>query len=134
MARTITKWTIDEMMAEIKRRNRVLSKLNRKRNSLLKKLAGVEAEISNHGGKVGGTSVRVAGSSGIKRPRNEVSLVEAIAATLSKDKPMTAADIEKAVTKNGYKSGSASFKTIIFQALGKDKRFKKIARGQYVLK
>ncbi len=135
MARVITKWTIDEMLTEIKRRNQILSKLNRKRSSLLKKLASVDAQIRENGGNVDGRASRVKGSApGTKRPRNDVSLPDAIASVLSKDKPMAAADIEKAVVKSGYKSGSANFKTIIFQTLGKDKRFKKAARGQYVLK
>lgn len=133
MARVITTLTYDELRAEIKRRERTLRKLNRKRSVLLRKLAAVDAEIASNGGKAGAIPVRGAKAGG-KRPRNSVSLVEAMAAVMSKDKPMTASDIEKAVTKNGYQSGSATFKTIIFQALGKDKRFKKAARGQYVLK
>lgn len=133
MARTITKWTIDEMMAEIKRRNRMLAKLNRKRTALLKKLAALDAEIAEHGGKPGSTA-RVGTVSSGKRARNKMSLPDAMASVMSKDKPMTASDIEAAVVKNGYVSNSSTFKTIIFQALGKDKRFKKAARGQYVLK
>lgn len=134
MARTITKWTMDEMLAEIKRRNRGLSKLNRKRNALLKKIAAIDAEIQALGGKIGGSTAGASSKRAAKRPRNTVPLADAIHSVMSKDKPMTATDIEKAVTKSGYKTVSASFKTIIFQALAKDKRFKKAARGQYVIK
>jgi len=133
MARVITKLTLDEMLAEIKRRRKTIAKLNRKRDALLKKLAAVDAEIKANGGAAVGGATK-APRAGAKRPRNEMSLVDAMASVMSKEQPMSASDIEKAVLKKGYQSGSSNFKTIIFQALGKDKRFKKAARGQYVLK
>jgi hypothetical protein len=49
-----------------------------------------------------------------------VSLIHAVAQVLAEaSEPMTVADIASAVNKLGYKSGAASFKTMISQSLGR---------------
>lgn len=120
------------MLSEIKRRTRLVQKLNQKRDALLHKVALIEEEIRNSGGEIKKSGLKIGGVT--RRPRNEMSLPDAMAQVMSKDKSMSVAEIEDAVTKIGYKSTSSTFKTIIFQALAKDKRFKKASRGQYLLK
>ncbi|MGA1193853.1 MAG: hypothetical protein ACO398_03460 [Kiritimatiellia bacterium] len=132
MNKTLKSLSVDEMLGEIKRRNRLIKKLNDKRAALLHKVAQVEEEIRNCGGEIKKSGLTIGGIT--RRPRNEMSLPDAMAQVMSKDKSMSVADIEEAVTKIGYKSTSSTFKTIIFQALAKDKRFKKASRGQYLLK
>lgn len=119
------------MLVEIKRRTRLIAKLNRKRAVLLAKVADVEHEIKSRGGEI--KSVGVPGKRGA-RPRNAASLPDSMAEVMSKDKPMNVNQIASAVTAKGYRSTSVTFHTIIFQALAKDKRFKKVARGMYALK
>lgn len=131
MSRALKKLSIDEMLAEIKRRNSIITKLNRNRSALLDKVAAIEAEIRAKGGEI--KSVKAARAGG-KRPKNAASLPDSMAKVMSKDKPMSVANIEAAVKKAGYTSTSPTFKTIIFQALAKDKRFKKVSRGQYALR
>lgn len=132
MKKTLRKLTIDEMLKEIKRRNQIISKLNRHRAQLLAKIADVEELIRASGGEIKNMAIRAGGVG--KRPRNEQSLPDAMASAMSKEKPMSVAQIEAAVTKAGYRSTSSTFKTIIFQALAKDDRFKKASRGLYLLK
>lgn len=127
----ISKMSMLDILAEIKRRNKHIGKLQRRRSALLKKLAAIEQQIKTAGGALRGT-MKAAGPAA--RRRNKTALPEAMIAVMSKDKPMRANEIEQAVIKSGYQSSSANFKTIIFQVLGKDKRFKKLTRGQYVLK
>lgn len=131
MKRTLAKLSVDEMLAEIKRRTSLIKQLNRKRAVLLTKLADVEAEIRERGGEVKAVKASRAGG---KRPKNTESLPDAMAKVMSKEKTMSVAQIEAAVTKAGYRSTSKTFGTIIFQALAKDKRFKKASRGQYALR
>jgi hypothetical protein len=132
MRKSLKTLSIDDMLSEIKRRNRLIAKLNKKRSILLVKVAEVEEQIRVNGGEIKRVGLRAAGIG--KRPRNAQSLPDAMADVMNKEKPMSVAQIEEAVTKKGYRSTSSTFKTIIFQALAKDKRFKKVSRGQYALR
>ena len=69
------------------------------------------------------------------RARNKLSLGETLAKVLSASRPTRVTDAVKAVLKAGYKTKAKgkNFATIVNQALTSDKRFKKVARGQYVL-
>ena len=127
---TLKDLTLDQMMHEIKRRQRVLVRLNRKRDRLVGALKAIDAEIL----KSGGTPGAVPGLGSRQRARNELTLPEAMLKVMSKDKPINVAEIAAAVEKVGYISTSKTFRTIIYQTLGKDKRFKKVARGRYVIK
>lgn len=131
MKRALKNLSVDELLSEIKRRNKEINKLNRRRATLLANVVEVEAQIRASGGEIKDVrSIRVGG----KRPKNAMSLPEAMAKVMSKDKTMSVGEIEVAVNKAGYRSTSSTFKTIIFQALAKDKRFKKASRGQYALR
>jgi len=123
------KMSIDAMLAELKRRNRLITKLNRKRAGLMLRISAIEAEIGKNGGEIKGSQSFTG-----KRPKNAQPLPDVMANVMKKDKPMSVAEIEAAVAKAGYKSVSSTFKTIIFQTLGRDKRFKKVSRGQYALR
>jgi hypothetical protein len=122
------------MLSEIKRRSRTISKLNKKREALLAKVAAIDQLIRDHGGDVKSPDSKSPRMVSRMRFRNKQSLPEAMAAIMSKEKPMSVNEIEHAVKKNGYKSTSPSFKTIIFQTLGKSNLFKRTERGRYVLK
>ena len=131
MKRALKNLSVDELLSEIKRRNKEINKLNRRRATLLAKVVEVEAQIRASGGEIKDVrSARVVG----KRPKNAMALPDVMAKVMSKEKTMSVAQIEAAVTKAGYQSTSSTFKTIIFQALAKDKRFKKASRGQYALR
>lgn len=131
MSRIPSNITTQEMLAEIKRRQGSTAKLNKKREALLVKIAEIEQAIKAEGGEIKHMAIRTKTG---KREKNEMNLPDTMAKVMSKDKAMSVSQIEEAVTKAGYKTTSSTFKTIIFQALGKDKRFKKVERGQYCLK
>ena len=77
---------------------------------------------------------KTARKGGGKRPRNEMSLVEALQ-TVLRGKELPLAEIIDAVHKAGYKSSSPNFKTIVNQALGTNKKaFKRVSRGVYTAK
>ena len=110
-----------------------LSKLERQREELRRKLDGLERQIVRLGGS-GGRGLR--GRIGGGRARNEHSLIETIE-TVMRDhgKPMRVGEILDAVSATGYRSNSANFRGIINQTLIKErKRFNQADRGVYALK
>jgi len=106
-------------------------RLEKKRSKLQRQLDRIDAEIGALGGGGGGRG----GRNGTGRARNEKSLSEMIAGVLGKSsKPMAVGDIAAAVRSGGYRSSSENFRSIVNQALIKDKRFGSAARGLYQLK
>ena len=61
-----------------------------------------------------------------------MSLVASLQQLLT-GKQMGVNEMTKAVQEAGYKSNSKIFRTIVNQTLAKEKRFKKVGRGQYAL-
>jgi len=132
-SKTLSAISLNDMYAEIKRRSRQLAKLHRRRKTLSRQLKVTDAAISRLGGEAQAASLRAAGSNG-SRFKNKLTLADAIFKVLRKDKPTRVADILSGVQKIGYRSASKTFRTIIFQTLAKDKRFKQAGRGLYILR
>ena len=125
-AQDLTEKSMAELRSEIRRRERQLTSLHRKRDKLVAQLQEVDAQISDLGGTATGDSP----VSGRKRYRNDSNLADALASLLSNQTlSVTEASIE--VQKAGYKTTSPNFRTIVNQTLLRDKRFKRVGRGQY---
>jgi antirestriction protein ArdC len=119
--------SVEELQAELARRNRKVSSLERKRERLRQQLAEVEAELSAHGALSASGGIR-------KRPKNELSLVETLQKVL-KGKTMSVTDAAQAARDAGYMTTAANFRTIVNQTLIREnKLFKKVSRGQYTAK
>lgn len=110
-----------------------LSKLERQREELRRKLDGLDRQIIRLGGGMRGMRGR---GLGMGRARNEHSLIETIEGVMrGHGKPMRVGEILDAVTATGYRSNSANFRGIINQTLIKErKRFSQAERGTYALK
>jgi hypothetical protein len=119
--------SIADLKRLISERKGRMKDLKKQRNKILKQLTKIEKQIEIAGGEVGGRR-------GGTRPKNSVSLVDAIAEVLKSGKPMRVPEIAKAVQDNGYKSTSPKFTSIVNQALIKDKRFGAVERGIYAMK
>jgi hypothetical protein len=74
-------------------------------------------------------AARAAGGSAGKE-----TLADVMAKVMSKTKKMRADEIIAAVNRAGYKSTSKTFRTIVYQTLGRDKRFRRAGRGLYLLR
>lgn len=126
----------DELQRELARRVKDASKLEGRRAKLLAELAEVEKELSflgGGGGASGGAAApRVRGApTGRKRAKNDMSLPDAIAQAMEVRavvSPKEAADLVRA---NGFTTTSKNFNMMVSNALAKDKRFKRLGRGQY---
>lgn len=118
----LTVMSTQELQAEIARRQRGLSGLQRRRARLIEQLADIDAEIREMGGALNGGPR--------KRPRNEMNLVEALKGVL-KGQQMSVTDAAQAVQDAGYQTNAANFRTIVNQTLLREKAFKKVSRGVY---
>jgi hypothetical protein len=118
--------SVSELQMELRRRQRGVAKLERRREKLMAELADVNAEIAGLGGSSAGVT-----ASG--RARNTMTLPEALAQVLS-GVEMSVTEASDAVRAAGYQSTAANFRTMVNQALLKDKRFSKVSRGRYTAK
>jgi hypothetical protein len=121
--------SVGALEAELRRRERVTSKLHRKRQRVLNNLARIEAEILANGGSLSGGGRRGGG----RRARNAQSLVDALKSLLN-GKTMSVTDAAEAVQKAGYHTTSPNFRTMVNQSLLKKEHFKRVGRGQYTAK
>lgn len=147
MPKSKIKLSIAELIAELRRRQQKLPRLQRLAARLEKQLAAVRAEIVALGGAVSiarsaaaagrKSSAKSAGASGglRRRPRNKVSLSETLLSVLDKEKPKSVQTIIADVKAAGYKTTSPNFDTIIYQTIAREKkRIEKVGRGLYKLK
>jgi hypothetical protein len=129
---TATALSLNELERLVKTRRRALARLVRQRDAIEKQVRALDDRIAELGGP---ESHAGRNSHTRRRPRNGVSLPEAIYAVLSKsEKPLSVGEIADGVSRAGYRSGSANFKGIVNQTLVKDKRFARAGRGLYRLK
>jgi len=119
--------SVGELQRELRRREKGVGSLLRRREKMLAKIKAIEADIEAHGGTTRG------GLSGRKRPKNEMNLVEALAKVLD-GKTMGVTEVSQAVQKAGYQTTSPSFRVIVNQALINSGKFKRVGRGQYTVK
>ena len=130
--------TVEALKAEIARRQKSVKKLEAKRARLARQLKKLDAEIAAAGGTVEATAAAAparARRGNRKRAKNAMKLPEAMVKVMSTDKPLSVNQIADAVKKIGYVSNSATFNTIIYQTLAREKKlFQKVDRGQYTLK
>lgn len=82
---------------------------------------------------IAGLGLTLGKGAGGKRFKNESTLPDALAAVL-KGTTLSVTEAAAAVQKGGYRTAAASFRTMVNVALIKDKRFKRVGRGQYTVR
>lgn len=139
----LANYPIEELQRELERRVSEVDHLVVEREEVIARLAELDAQIAAAGGpgrpgrpRVPGRRPARAGrkpgrgAPGVKRPKNDMSLAEAMAKLL-RNKTLSVTEITSEVQKAGYKTHAENFRTIVNQTLIKDARFKKVSRGQY---
>jgi len=107
------------------------STLGRQRAKLAAKLAALDRKIAAYGGVAGR---RGGGLRGRPRGQNSTTLVQALATAL-KGKTMSVTEVSEVVQKQGYKTNSPNFRTIVNAALLANKDvFRNVSRGKYTTK
>ena len=123
--------SVHDLQRELRKRQRRVGTLARRRDRFAAKVDSLNSEIAALGGLVVGRNGMV---SGRKRPKNEMSLVEALSKVLH-GKTMGVTEVAQAVQKIGYVTTSPSFRTIVNQTLiNNSNKFKRVERGQYTVK
>jgi len=128
MATGLARMSFSDLQAELRRRQRGVGTLERRRRLLAKKLDALNLRISLLGGSVNGGARRGAGV----RRKNAMTLTSTLAKVL-KGKTMAVTDAADAVQKAGYRTSSNSFRTQVNIALIKGP-FKRVGRGRYTAK
>lgn len=123
----LSRISVEELNRELRRRHGQAGRLVSKRDKLAARLAALDDEIAGLGVTFHGGGVRRT------RPRNELTLVDALAKVLD-GKTMSVTDVAGAVQAAGYHTTSPSFRTIVNQALIASGKFKRVGRGQYTAK
>lgn len=124
--RSINSFSLGELQKLIDNQKSSLSKLRQQRAKVAKELGKLDRQIAAIEGK------GLRGGGGAK---NAMGLVKTMEMILGKSgKPMQVADIVNGVLATGYRSTSPQFRSIVNQALIKDKRFTSTERGKYTLK
>lgn len=129
MSRSLSRISMSELQLEIRHRQRSSRALESRHARLSAKLRALEVQIEELGGNVSG---KLGGGRG-SRPKNDMTLVEALAQVLD-GKTMSVTDVAEAVQKAGYRTNSNNFRTQVNLALIKGGKFKRVRRGQYTAK
>ncbi len=116
---SLSNLSVGELQMELARRKRGAAKLERRRERLMAELAQINAQLAEYGPAASGNG-----------RRNSMTLPDALHHVLQ-GRTMSVTEAADAVRASGYTSAAANFRTMVNQALLKDKRFKKVARGQY---
>lgn len=142
--------TVAQIRAELARREVGASRLAKRRDKLARKLAVLDAELADLGvngaPRRGRPPGRKPGRRGpgrpkgskkkrrAKRAKNSMSLIDAIVAGVRKGATVSPAEAGAAAKRKGYRSSSPNFGMMVANALSKAPQFKRLGRGQYVLK
>src|ERR1043165_3713285 len=132
MAKSLLRVSYADLQAELRRRERSVGTLERKRDKIAAKLREREARIALLGGAAGGGTAKRRGG-GRGRARNEMTLTETLGQIL-KNKTMSVTDAAAAVQDAGYRTNSSNFRTQVNIALIKSGQFKRMGRGEYTAK
>ena len=114
------------LRSELRRRETAVRRLERKRSTLLARIARFDQQLRSMGENPGRAGGRAGGG---RRPKNEMTLTEALEKVL-KGRTMAVPDITDAVLKSGYRTNSSKFRTQVNIALIKN-GFKRAGRGMY---
>jgi len=123
------------LQAELDRRTRQLDHLKAARTALAAKLAGLDKRIAGLWGP--GRKVKPRKLAKVRKgrggkPRGGATLNNKMVEILqAAGGPMKLLDLVRAVQKSDYPSKSKHLRSMISQALRRDRRFKKIRRGVY---
>ncbi len=129
---SLTKLTTADLKKELARREKGVTKLEKRRDKIAKELAAVEKDLAALGGRKPRGGGRPAASTGRRtRAKNDISLPDAVAAAMEVGAVVSPKEAAALVLSNGYKTTSKTFGVQVSQALTKDKRFKRVGRGQY---
>jgi hypothetical protein len=126
----------DLLRRELERRQRGLETLLARRDAIRAEIDALDARIRELEDEDRPPRRAPAGAPrsarlALPRPKNSISLPDAIALEVEPGQTVTPADAAKRVLASGYQTTAKTFTMVVANALSKDKRFKRIGRGTY---
>jgi hypothetical protein len=128
----------EDLQRELDRRQGELKRMVGRRERLAQQLAELDAQIKALGGEPGSARgerrpehARAIPRTPRVRSKNEITLSDAIALAVEVRATVTPTEVAQLVLANGYRSTSKNFAMMVANALAKDKRFRRLSRGQY---
>lgn len=144
---SLSQLSTDEILAEIDRREQRVHQLESRAAALRERIAQLDRELSEIGASLPalqdalaapgpGTAesappARRSGGRRGPRPKNEVSLADALAGVVEVRARTTIPEAVELVLANGYQTTSRKFALAVATALAKDARFRRVERGVY---
>ena len=120
-----------ELQAELSRRHKSARSLAARRERIQNELRAIENELALLGGGRRALPPPAAPASRGPRAHNTMSLADALAAAVALGAVVSPAEAAERVRQVGYESSARTFGMMVATALAKDKRFKRLSRGQY---
>jgi hypothetical protein len=131
----LAKFPMADLLAEIDCRHARAKALMAERNRILATMADLEAEMGIAGSAAPSAAPTahhaVERTARRQRARNSVSLADALAMAVEPRATVSPAEAAELVLSNGYQSTAKNFGMVVANALAKDVRFARRARGQY---
>jgi hypothetical protein len=107
--------TVSQLERLLERKRARLEKLQHRRDQLLRQLARVDAQIASIGGA---RPLERTGRPKRKRPRNSMTLLQAVVDVLGQNKKgITLKQLAAKILEKGYKTASANFENTIYQII-----------------
>ena len=131
----LAQFSMAELLAEVDARRARAATLERERERILNQMVAIESELGamniSLDSLTNTSPKRAAPAPPRPRARNSVTLADAIAMAVEPRAVVSPAEVAKLVLSNGFVTHSKSFNVQVTNALSKDKRFRRLERGQY---
>ncbi|MGQ0551676.1 MAG: hypothetical protein ACT4PU_00480 [Planctomycetota bacterium] len=125
----------EDLLRELQKREKYLAKLQARRVAIRAEIADLEREITRLSDEVQEAPRRAAPVRAQRgqRFKNSLSLPQAMVAELETGEHTTPPELAKRILRSGYLTNASDFPKIVAQALARDKRFRRVGRGEYEL-
>jgi hypothetical protein len=137
-ARDLSSMSLEELRRELKRREEGVARLQERRARIVEELEQLDAEIRRCGGAavLGGMAGEADSAphrprAVTPRPKNTLSLAEALTAAIDAGTVVSPAEAADLVRKSGYLTNSRTFVQSVTVALSKHSGFRRVERGRY---
>ena len=126
--------SIADLRQEIERRQKLLPKLIAQRDALNREITELRGIATPEARKAAKPVAAPKKTRRRHRAKNKVGLADALAGFLKGKAKVTIGVAMEGVLAAGYKSNARDFRSVVNNTLLKDKRFKKVGRGEFTLK
>ena len=126
--------SIADLRQEIEHRQKRLPKLIAQRDALNREITELQGIATPEARKAAKPEAATRKIRRRRRAKNKVGLTDALAGFMKGKAKVMIGEAMEGVLAAGYKSNARDFRSVVNNTLLKDKRFKKVGRGEFTLK